>query len=239
VTGLGPVARLADDLDVGLLLEDHLQATAEQRVVVDDQTRIGSTTRPADDGTGPGTVVSLKGSSNSSGRPGSGRLRPMYRSIRNDHPDTPAAPPERLHPRRRSERATRVSPRPAAGPRSRSRAAGRPRWAGRSRVGEQEEVVPDQLHLVQRVGGRHRLGDVGLVAHDERLGVVVGRGGGAPRPASAPPRPVRRPGAGGRLPGSPPWPRRPRGAVPAVEMRAGRAPCAGALELEDAASRAA
>ena len=34
---LGAVAGLADDLDVGLLAEDHLQPTAEQRVVVDDE----------------------------------------------------------------------------------------------------------------------------------------------------------------------------------------------------------
>src|SRR5713226_4793132 len=34
--GLGPVAGLADDVDVLLDLQDHLQPTAEQRVVVDD-----------------------------------------------------------------------------------------------------------------------------------------------------------------------------------------------------------
>ena len=34
---LGAVLGLADDLDVGLLLEHHLQAAAEQRVVVDHQ----------------------------------------------------------------------------------------------------------------------------------------------------------------------------------------------------------
>ena len=34
--GLGAVGGLADDLDVVLLLEDHLQPPAEQRVVVDD-----------------------------------------------------------------------------------------------------------------------------------------------------------------------------------------------------------
>ena len=35
--------------------------------------------------------------------------------------------------------------------------------------------MPDQLHLVQRVGGTHRRSSVGLVADDERLGVVDGR----------------------------------------------------------------
>ena len=37
VDRLGAVAGLADDLDVGLLPEHHLQAAAEQRVVVDDE----------------------------------------------------------------------------------------------------------------------------------------------------------------------------------------------------------
>src|SRR6266511_2673802 len=37
VDGLGAVAGLSDDLDVVLLLEHHLEATAEQRVVVHDQ----------------------------------------------------------------------------------------------------------------------------------------------------------------------------------------------------------
>ena len=37
VDRLRAVARLADDLDVLLLAEHHLQAAAEQRVVVDDQ----------------------------------------------------------------------------------------------------------------------------------------------------------------------------------------------------------
>ena len=35
--GFAAVAGLADDLDVGLLLEDHLQPAPEQGVVVDDQ----------------------------------------------------------------------------------------------------------------------------------------------------------------------------------------------------------
>ena len=35
--GLEPVLRLADDLDLGLRLEDHLEPGAHERLVVDDQ----------------------------------------------------------------------------------------------------------------------------------------------------------------------------------------------------------
>ena len=35
IDGLGPIGRLAHELDVGLLLEHHLETAPEQRVVVD------------------------------------------------------------------------------------------------------------------------------------------------------------------------------------------------------------
>src|SRR3954469_11970646 len=40
-------------------------------------------------------------------------------------------------------------------------------------VAEQEEVVPDQLHLVERLRGRHGVSGMGLVPHDQRRGVVA------------------------------------------------------------------
>src|SRR3954462_3904280 len=40
-------------------------------------------------------------------------------------------------------------------------------------VAEQEEVVPDELHLVERLRGRHGVGRVGLVPDDQRRRVVV------------------------------------------------------------------
>ena len=48
VHGLGPVTRLADDLDVVLLLENDLQAAAEQGMVVDyeDANRLSRLARP-------------------------------------------------------------------------------------------------------------------------------------------------------------------------------------------------
>src|SRR5579875_3190351 len=50
---LGPVARLADDLDVGLAHQHDLQAAAEQRVIIDDQ-------RADRLGAGPGHAARLR-----------------------------------------------------------------------------------------------------------------------------------------------------------------------------------
>ena len=71
--------------------------------------------------------------------------------------------------------------------RSRSRAAGRRRSAVPvSLVEEQEEVVPDQLHLVERLVERHRRALVGLLPDDQRA-VALRRDARASRPPSGSP----------------------------------------------------